>query len=69
MIDPTLLFAKAKYYQSKGLRYGQSLYNALAEIDYNLTLKIVNTEYDPFNNDCNIEKFLNYILYGDNKHE
>ena len=44
------------------LREGQSLFNALAEIDSGLANAVTNTENDPYHQNENIDNFYQFIV-------
>lgn len=48
---------RTKFYQMKGLRKGQSLMNALSDIDHELYKKLTNTDADCFYDDAIIPLF------------
>jgi hypothetical protein len=55
------LVRKCVDFYHKGLRLGQSYMNALALINKELYDEITGTEYDPYYDDDNLHKFINYL--------
>jgi len=55
------LLTKWDFYKSRGLRVGQSLINALADVDTALYRDIRNTEADCYYSDDKVPQTLDYI--------
>lgn len=63
MINPKILelFRKTMKMSNEHWRYGQTLFNALYELDSEMANKIRATEHDPFYDDGKVDKFLDYL--------
>jgi len=55
-------FIKSLLERPSDIRQGQHLFNMLSSYNNHLADIIVDTEYDPFYNDSNIEACLQYII-------
>lgn len=61
-LNDVVLLALYKRDINPNQRRGQSLYNALAELNSKMAYGITNTINDPFHDDKNIDRFYHYII-------
>ena len=62
ILSDVVMLALYKRVDTPQMREGQSLFNALAEINAAMANVIVNTDKDPFHMDENIDNFYKYII-------